>query len=277
MTQPQEGQGQGWQPSGQHPQYGGPQYGASQYGVPQHGPPQYGASQYGPPVPGRPRPTRGPLPAVLTIIGGVLLAGAVGLFVMAGLMFTQTVPLGVLDRTGGPGSDALISGEPPMILEVELEAEESYMLYTAAPSGTSTPQLEAVPEVTAPSGETRSMGPAQISSTASMGGTDAVGRYSYRAGESGLHTVEIGGFSADGQFADGEAFVVLAPGGDFGGLMGGVFGVLGSVFGGIALGTVGLGLLVAGIIVAVIRRRRRREQASSPYGDPGSPWGPPRP
>lgn len=197
---------------------------------------------------------------VLGIVGGVLLAGAAALFVVAVLLFTSTVPLGVLDRDGGPGSDAVTSGEPPTTLEVELQADQSYMLHVAAPSSADAPRLESVPEVTAPSGESRLMSPAEISSTASMGGTSAVGRHSYTADESGLHTVEIDAFTDAEQFAEGETFVVLSPGGDFAGLMGGVFGILGSIFGGIALGTVGLGLLIAGIVLGIIRRRRRREQ-----------------
>ncbi|MDZ5077153.1 hypothetical protein [Nesterenkonia sp. HG001] len=266
MTQPPGGQP--GQPHGSQP-HGQPPYGPSQSG---HAQP----FQYPPYSAPAPKPTRGPLAMVLIVLGSVLLAGAVGLFVMAALMFTQTVPLGVLDRSGGPGSDAVFSGEPPITVEVQLDAEESYLLYVASPSGSSTPRLADVPEVTAPSGESRTMGPAQISSTASMGGTDAVGQYSYTAHESGLHTVEIEAFADPGPFAEGESFIVIAPGGDFVGLMGGVFGVLGSVFGGIAAGTIGLGLLVAGIIVAVIRRRRRREHAAWPAPGAGPAWGPPQ-
>ncbi|GAA3063691.1 MULTISPECIES: hypothetical protein [Actinomycetes] len=256
MTQPPQHQPYGQQPGWSQPGYPGP-------------PP--GGPHPGYPMPSRPRPTRGPLPMTLGIIGGVLLLGAVVLFVLAVTVFRSTVPLGVLDSDGGPGADALISGDPPLVAEAQLEAGESYMLYVVRPTGASAPGLSETPEVVSPSGERGSMRWAEISSTATQGGSSAVGVNSYSAEESGLHEFSISGFTDPALDGSGEAFVVLAPGGDFAGLASGVFGVLGAVFGGIALGTIGLGLLIAGIVVGVVRRRRRREQEGGT--GPGGPLG----
>lgn len=241
-----------------------------------------------PPPAERSRPVRGPLPMVLSLLGGLLVLGGLVLAAVAVMLFLRVIPAGVLDLDGSPGADVVASAAPPGEMRVELEEGETWTLYLAAP--TSAPELEfqQAPTVTGPSGESTTMGPASTGSRVTLGDRRAIAVHSWTAGESGEHLVTLSAVRAtdgtagtdggtfDGGTFDGAAQALLVPGGSVGTMVRGIVGTVGSVFAGVGLLLLGTTLLIVALIVALVRRSRREQLRAGPGPMQGPPQGHPQ-
>lgn len=237
--------------------YGQPVPPQHQLQFPQQAYPTYPLPQYQGYAPHpAPRPVRGPLPTVLNVIGGLMLAAGLGLMLMAAILFWRVLPTDVIGADGGPGSQSVTHGVPGETVVATLDPDERYMVYQVQPQG-SGHEVLGEPEIRAPDGEVDTAGSAQFSSEAAAGGMVANARWSFAVDQPGEHEITLPESSGAGP--EGELFFVVTAGGEISDFLGGLFGTLGGIFGGLFLCFVGGVLLLIGIILGVTRRRRRRQ------------------
>ncbi len=241
------------------PPYPGQPYAGQPYpGQPYAGQPQR-PGPYGP-YPPAPRPApRTSLvgPVVLTSVGALLLVATAVVAVLVVRTFLSIVPLGVLDASGGPGSAAVASTSAPGTTTAVLEPGYHH-LYLVVPSDEHEAGLPGTVELTGPDGETLPAEPSPLDGTASTGGSRAVLVAGFRVVEPGEYTLTVPEATTQ------DAQVVLVRGPDLTQFVSGIFGTVGGVFVAIALGVVGLGLTIGGVIWWVVRAGARRRAAAAP-------------
>ncbi|WP_250445376.1 hypothetical protein [Actinotalea sp. C106] len=200
-------------------------------------------------------------PKILTFSGVAALALSIAAGVVAAVMFFGLLPTGVLSSNGGDGPDAVASVEAPGTMQVDLEADVAYAFYLARDAGMSNARLEARPEVTGPDGQEMAVSSApSVSGNIGRGSTRAATVGGFRAGSSGTHTVDVPG----ALFAGDDARVILVEDQEVMPFVTGIFGTVVLVLVAVALGTVGLGLTVGGIVWWVVRRRSTPAAPSRP-------------
>ncbi|UJP40653.1 hypothetical protein [Cellulomonas palmilytica] len=242
------------QQPGQYP--GHPYPGQPYAGQPQP-PGPYGPYGPYPPAPRPPARTSLVGPVVLTGIGAFLLVAAVVVAVLVVRTFLSIVPLGVLDAGGGPGSASVASTSAPGTTTAQLAAGYHH-LYLVVPSDEHDASLVGVAQLTGPDGTTITGEQSAIDGTATMGGNRAVLVAGFSVLEAGEYTLTVP------EATTPDAQVVLVEGPDFAGFISGVFGTVGGVFLAIALGVIGFGLTVGGVIWWVVRARARRRVVAGP-------------
>lgn len=250
------------------PHYGQPVPPQHQPPFPQQTYPAYQTPQHQGYVPYGQPPAKGPLPTVLNVTGGIMLAAGVGLLIMAAILFWRTLPTDVLSADGTPGPQSAAYAGPGETTAATLDPDAHYTIYQVYPAGAHT--HHGVPsdpaEIHAPDGEIITADSARINSSVSAGGMQAQGRWSFSVDQPGEYEIAMPEAEGTGPGSE-EVFYVVIEGGEISALFGGIIGTLGGVFGGIFLCFVGGVLLLIGIIVGVTRRRRRRQYQQF-YGHP---------
>lgn len=237
-SQPPYGQ-QAGQPPYRQPPGGQPPYGQPPYGQPPYGQPTYA------PAPA-PRPTSTTGPKITVVIGVAILVAAVVVGVLAARAVAGLVPTDVLRPDGSPGAGVLEVADVPGSAELVLTGDRTYFLYLVTRGQDSA--LTSAPDVRAPGGAQLDVDPGSTSSTLIFGGTRAELVAIIDAPVDGTYAVELppalGGTAAQVWVAEGDSTADQV-----GGILGGVFGILGAV----ALGALALVLLVVGGIMWAVR------------------------
>lgn len=218
-----------------------------------------------PPPAVAPAPRRTSLagPVVLTVVGALLLVGALAVAVATAGAFVGAVRSDVVALDGsGPGDAVLASADAPGVTSVELTAGERYAVYLVVPRETvgddERPDLEDDVLLRTPSGAVVAAdGSPGVNVTTSVRGWTAATVGAFTAPETGTYDVA----APDAGVPD--AWVALAPDKPFAPFFGAIWGTVAGVFVVIGLSVVGVGVLAGGIVWWVLRARARRT-ASTP-------------
>lgn len=207
------------------------------------------------PVPARPR-TSLVGPVVLTVVGVLLLVGALVVALSTAGRFVGLVTSDVLTSDGRPGSAVLAAVDAPGSTTVDLTAGERYAVYVVVPRDTlgegGRPDLTEDVVLRAPSGET-------VAADGSPGVNMREGLGDQVAGTVGAFTApETGTYEMTAPPAARGAWVALAPDKPFLPFFGGVWATVFGVFGVFVLGALGFAVLAGGIVWWVLRVRTRR-------------------
>ena len=213
----------------------------------------------GPPPPRPPAPRRTSLtgPVLLTVLGVLLLVGAVVAAVVTAVGFVGAVSSDVLTRAGQPGPAVLASAAAPGATTVDLTAGERYAVYLVVPGDAvgdgEHPDLDEDVLLLAPSGAVVAAddGPG-VDMTTNAGGWAAATVGAFTAPESGTYEMAVPAAGVP------DAWVALAPDKPFGPFFGSVVGSVLGVFVVIGLGIAGFGVTVGGVVWWVVRARARR-------------------
>lgn len=200
--------------------------------------------------------TRGPRALTLTGVALCVLAAAVA--VLAGRLFVEVLPTGVLTREGEPGSAVVGVVPAPGSADVVLEeGRYAVWLATEEPVGEGEAGvLEDEIAVTAPDGVAVDVHDGGVQGTVSFAGI-------------GAHTVATFETPAEGRYSvvaptvgsAADARLLVVPATDFPGFFSGLLGTIGATFLAVALAAVGVGLAVGGGLVWASRRTALRRSA----------------
>ncbi len=209
---------------------------------------------FGHPVMEPPRRTSTTGPKIAVGTGVTLLLLSVGLFIVGIIAVVRVTPTDVLHLDGSPSSGVVATVDAPGEATVDLPADSAYALYLVR-TGTPYAAPEGAAAVTAPDGDAVSVQSPSLSSEVTMGRTHAEAFASFRTDAAGTYRIEAPS-TTDG----GAAQMLLVPDAGMGTFLGGLFGGVAGILGGVFLGLLALGLLIAGCIMWAVRRGNARRQ-----------------
>ena len=141
------------------------------------------------PVPGLvPQPRRRRAPRVLVAVGVTLVVLGIVALVFGIITFTRTLPLGVLDGSGGPGPDVLAAAEAPGELSIALAADEPVTIWATSVERGAGPRWHV--EVRAADGTTQRTH-AGVSSTMRSNGMRAVSVADFTPPAAGTYVISV--------------------------------------------------------------------------------------
>ena len=219
------------------------------------------------PVPGLVPPTRRRrAPRILVAVGVMLVVLGIVALVFGITTFTRTLPLGVLDGSGGPGRDVIAATEAPGELSVSLAADEPVTIWaTSVERGAG---LTWDVEVRSADGRTQRTH-AGVSSTMRSGGMRAVSVADFTPPAAGTYVITLRAqetSSPTGHLLVTEALPVPT-------FVTRLLTGIGLFFVAAALGTLGLALGTAGAIWWAISANGDRRRTAGPHG-PDAPDAP---
>ncbi|UZN03111.1 hypothetical protein [Cellulomonas sp. S1-8] len=196
-------------------------------------------------------------PVVLTVLGVLLLVGAVIAAVATAGGFVGAVRSDVLRADGGPGPAVLAWADAPGSTRVELTAGERYAVYLVVPRDSlgddERPDLAEDVLLLTPSGAVLEADDAPgVNMTSGVQDHVAATVGAFQAPETGTYEVAVPDAGVPG------AWVALAPDKPFAPFFGAVWGTVMGVFVTLGLAAVGFGVLVGGVVWWVLRARARR-------------------
>ena len=196
----------------------------------------------------------------LTVVGVVLMLGALVAFVATVGGFVGAVRSDVLTSDGRPGQAVLASADAPGATTVELSAGERYAVYLVVPRGTvdddERAELQEDVLLMAPSGTVvEADGSPGVTMTTGAGGRVASTVGAFTAPESGTYQVAVPAAQVP------DAWVAIAADKPFAPFFGAVAGTVLGVFVVLGLSAIGFAMAVGGVIWWVLRVRARRSAA----------------
>ena len=211
--------------------------------------------------PVRPRSTSSTGPVLVTVLGLLLLLGALAAGVGTAVTFLGAVGTGVLTSDGGPGPEVLAAAEAPGATTVELTAGQRYAVHVVVPTGAlrdgQDPTLSEDVLLLTPSGQVVTAdGSPGVTSTSRRGGWATASVGAFTAPESGTYQVAAPPADVPG------SWVALTPDTAFAPFFASVWGTVLGVLLVIGLGAAGCAATVGGAVWWVLRAKARRAAAA---------------